>query len=304
LTWRMSSVMKFSVNYIYDDRKAKAYDRNYFYNPDGKGTDYNLSNTVIFQFNHSISPSTFYTVGGSYFNKDFKYHLYDLKYKDTVTAEFGYYPIQIEVVDPQGPHYVDQGLLDATTNPNFKIGGTDLNRSHRTTETSLIKFDLTSQIDGMNMVKLGIEFRSHTIQNESMKLLRIPLNWPSNLDSTIESQRTYIRTMILNPIMPNHDYYLHKPTEFSAYIQDKMEYKNIIVNLGVRFDYFDPDGVVLADPTDPDIFNPQKVENQGKSYEEICCKSSIGCFIPYYRPRYRAFFLWPFLPASSIRTAV
>jgi len=55
--------------------------------------------------------------------------------------------------------------------------------------------------------------------------------------------------------------YQHQPMEISAYIQDKMEFKNMIVNLGVRADYFDPDGVVLNDESDPSIYNPIKPSN-------------------------------------------
>ena len=75
LTWHISSLMKLSVDYLYDNKEDKEYDRAYFYNPNGKGNEYNLSNTVIFQFNHSLSSSTFYTIGGSYFLKDYKYYL-------------------------------------------------------------------------------------------------------------------------------------------------------------------------------------------------------------------------------------
>jgi len=41
-----------------------------------------------------------------------------------------------------------------------------------------------------------------------------------------------------------------------------MEYDELIVNLGVRFDYFDPDAVILADPTDPQIYEPMKPQNR------------------------------------------
>ncbi|RKY55576.1 MAG: hypothetical protein DRP96_12360 [Candidatus Neomarinimicrobiota bacterium] len=41
-----------------------------------------------------------------------------------------------------------------------------------------------------------------------------------------------------------------------------MEFKELIVNVGVRFDYFEPDGVILADPSDPEIYDPIKPENR------------------------------------------
>jgi outer membrane receptor protein involved in Fe transport len=253
-TLHLSSEMKFSANYIYDDTRAKGVDvfgnyyRNYFYNPDGVGNQYNLSRTWIFQLNHSISARTFYTLGGSIFIKNYKYHLYDLQYKDSTTAQGDH--IQVEVVDPYGPHYVDPNLsiVPAYT---FMTGGTDPNIDDRTTDTRLIKFDLTSQIDEMNLTKFGVEFRSHDISytHEELK----PAVSQTGFDPAI--LRPYIRTMIPDVRSPGHDFYEHFPKEFSAYAQDKMEYKNIIVNIGVRFDYFDPDGVVLND-AHPDTGDP------------------------------------------------
>ncbi|MDD8017820.1 MAG: hypothetical protein PHP42_05570, partial [Bacteroidota bacterium] len=72
----------------------------------------------------------------------------------------------------------------------------------------------------------------------------------------------YIQTQILPTSAPTHNKYSHFPYAVSGYIQDKMEFKSIIVNIGVRYDYFEPNGKVLSDPSDPDIYNPIKVENR------------------------------------------
>ncbi len=259
LTWHISSMMKFSVDYIYDDTHSKPYDRAYIYNPDGKGTNYDQSNTVIFQFNHSLSANTFYTIGGSFFKKDHKYYLYDLKYKDTtiyirdpnqkiVDSSI----VKIEVVDPYGPHYV---VPSAAPSYSFLEGGNDINNNYRSTQTGLIKFDLTSQIDEMNMVKFGIEYRSHDITDENINLVSAQtITGPYIRTAIYDSKSGLIR----NPsgdYVPAHDYYEHHPKELSAYLQDKMEHKNIIVNVGVRFDYFQPDGYVLND-AHPDASDP------------------------------------------------
>ena len=61
---------------------------------------------------------------------------------------------------------------------------------------------------------------------------------------------------------PNHDRYIHHPYEAAFYVQDKLELKDMIVNLGIRFDYFQPDGKYPSDPRDPDINNPIKRENR------------------------------------------
>jgi outer membrane receptor protein involved in Fe transport len=64
-----------------------------------------------------------------------------------------------------------------------------------------------------------------------------------------------------------HSKYERNPVEFSAYIQDKMEFNQLIVNLGVRVDYFQPDGVILADPSDPNIYNPIRPRNKYKDVD-------------------------------------
>ncbi len=38
------------------------------------------------------------------------------------------------------------------------------------------------------------------------------------------------------------DIYQRKPIELSAYLQDKIELNEIIINVGFRLDYFDSDG--------------------------------------------------------------
>ncbi len=255
MTWHISSLMKLTANFIYDNKENKKfdplYDRIYFYNPDGKGNEYNVSNTAIFQFNHTLSSSTFYTIGGSYFLKDYKYYLYDLQYMDSTTTQGDH--IQVEVVDPNGPHYVYPGLSIAPAY-SFMTGGTDLDRSHRSTRTGLLKFDLTSQIDEMNMIKLGLDYRSHIIKNEAITLIAAGSQSGFDLINNPQS-KYYMRTEIPDITAPGHDLYEHHPKEFSGYIQDKMEFQSIIVNVGVRFDYFNPDGHVLndehADPDDP-----------------------------------------------------
>ncbi|MCK4813636.1 MAG: TonB-dependent receptor, partial [Candidatus Marinimicrobia bacterium] len=41
------------------------------------------------------------------------------------------------------------------------------------------------------------------------------------------------------------------PVEIAAYLMDKIEYKDLIINAGLRFDYFDTDDRELIDPSNP-----------------------------------------------------
>ena len=45
---------------------------------------------------------------------------------------------------------------------------------------------------------------------------------------------------------PNRVTYNNKPFEASTYLQDKLEFEDVIINIGLRLDYFDSNGKVLG----------------------------------------------------------
>ncbi|MGE5313223.1 MAG: TonB-dependent receptor [Acidobacteriota bacterium] len=238
LSFRLGSSMKLNVTGIGEDFEQQPYDRAYQYNPDGKGMDYRKSYTAIMQFTHTLSASTFYTLGASWFDKSFKHYLYE---------------------NPYDSRYVHPDLNDRTlTVYSFKTSGTDLNRFYRTTTTALGKLDLSSQVTNEHFVKAGVETRMHRVFLEDINLR--PIDEQQAFTPLVSSP--YIKTRILPDSSTVHDRYVHNPVELSGYIQDKMEFKDLIINVGVRLDYFDPDGKVLADEEDPYIYSPVKESNK------------------------------------------
>lgn len=250
LTWHVSSVLKANLNFIYDNTTAKGddnvgrgYVQDYYYNPDGIGTNHSISYTSILQVSHSVSSSTFYTLGASYFDKSYKYYLYE---------------------DIHDPHYVHPDLLRTLDSYSFKSGGTDLNRFDRSTKTLLGKLDISSQLDEANLVKAGVEFRKHKLNYLSYTLQPIL----SQKAFSTSTSSPYIQTEIPSDSSYLYHAYTHRPYELSAYVQDKLEFRNFILNIGLRFDYFQPDGVVLNDKSDPDIYNPIKPSNISESFQQ------------------------------------
>jgi len=240
LTFRLSSLMKLTGNYIYDYTKSRPDfndNREYLYNPKGLGNDYNYSQTFIFQLSHTLNQTTFYTIGGSLFKKDSKHYLYE---------------------NIHDPRYVNPQLRQRQDSYSFFTGGTDMNYFSRSTTTGLIKVDISNQFDEMNLFKAGIEIRRHELEYDQMNIQPIQ----DQLAFNASKDDPFITTQIPDLSTTNHNYYLHTPYELSGYIQDKMEFKNIIVNIGIRYDFFEPDGRLLADPTDPNIYNPIKPSNR------------------------------------------
>ena len=116
------------------------------------------------------------------------------------------------------------------------------------------KFDLTSQISKTHQIKTGFEARFHELKLDSYTII------PKMVEGKSEA------IIPFEPDVPDvssvqRKVYTENPFEFSAYIQDKIELKDLVVNLGVRFDYFDSKGVVPADPMDPSIYTPMNPVN-------------------------------------------
>ena len=240
LIYRLTPSLKLSYNYIFDSVDYSDYWREYQLNPDGNLKKFREGQTHIFQWTHAVNAKTFYKLGVSYFSKDYKEYVYE---------------------DPNDPRYVHPDLA-IEQSFSFKTGGTANTRQHRQTQTLLSKFDLESQITSTHLMKTGFEVRRHDVTFEDITLQ--PIEEQTSINPIFDNP--FIQTRIMPDSTLHTDHYEHKPLELSAYLQDKMEFKNMIVNLGVRFDYFEPDGVILNDESDPSIYNPIKVSNRYYDY--------------------------------------
>ncbi len=239
LALKITPELKLNMTGIYDNVESQGYNRDFQYNPDGQGKDYTRSYTGIFQLTHTLSATTFYTLGGSFFEKTYKHYLYENPY------------------DPRYTHPDLAGLGRAQSTYSFSTGGSDLSRYQRATTTGLLKFDLSSQVNNEHFIKAGVETRQHKVFLDDLTLR--PVASQSSYKNTLSNP--YIATYIESDTSSYRDRYTHKPVELSGYIQDKMEFKDLIINIGVRVDYFEPDADVLADDEDPNIYSPAKLSN-------------------------------------------
>lgn len=69
----------------------------------------------------------------------------------------------------------------------------------------------------------------------------------------------------------------HKPVFASAYIQDKIEYEDLVINAGLRFDYIDIDNLRFKDPTLPDLgIDSQSGEFKKEGWEKVPSFSAVS----------------------------
>ncbi|MBN2279232.1 MAG: TonB-dependent receptor [Candidatus Marinimicrobia bacterium] len=234
LGWNISNRMELTLQGSYRDYTWQDYDRMWRLIPDGRLTNNEESMNLITKFTHSVTMRTFYSFGYSFAQKEYhNFHTDDL------------------VVYPEL-------AADRVDSYSFMTAGTDNNRFKRRTSTHLLKFDMTSQINDVHKIKFGAQARLHELQMDSYELR--PPDEKTSIDAIFDDPIMYLpQIMDISTIYNSH--YIHNPVEYSAYIQDKIELTELIINAGVRFDYFNPDGEVVTDPSDPSIYNPIKQEN-------------------------------------------
>lgn len=238
LIFRLSDKARLTYNAIYDGRVYQDFDRSYVYNPQGLGTNELIGQTHVVKFQNQLSTTTFYDLAYSYGKKHHEFYYGE---KD---------------LTPEDSTYLVHPDFQSTFAYQFHIGGTQNGRSIRNSGYHLGKFSLTSQVSPQHQIKTGLEYKYNELNWESWEYR------PAADEESFNWEDPYIHPTRLADSTIYSDSFQANPIEFSGYVQDKMEYNNFIVNIGIRFDYFDSDYYVLADPSDPEIYNPIKPENR------------------------------------------
>jgi outer membrane receptor for ferrienterochelin and colicin len=286
LTWRPFSNMKLSYNLLREDwNRDRMYWRTYKYSPYSIPTEFGNSTTQIFSLNQVISSETFFEVRINRYASERRQYLYEdptatphwmvtvtddsgrveVFDLDTETGQAGLsnaqrnqwgYAFFVDPDDQDG--YMHSDSLNAPAQFSFQRGGTDLSHQYRKTAYWVGKFDMVSQLTQNHQLKWGTEARLYDIRLNNFTL-QPKLDANGNTIEPFQPKVPDISTIY-------HDDYTRKPRELSAYVQDKMEFFDFIVNMGIRFDYFDANHVIPADPTDPNIYNPFKPEHKYKGW--------------------------------------
>jgi len=167
--------------------------------------------SIAAKFTHVLNPTTFYNLIFSNFNSDYstgpgnerdlteKYRFGNSYYVDE--APFGYY----------------QGASDVWNGSNILMGSV-YSQGRDASKVSLynLKFDLSSQLDKNNNIKVGFLFRLSSYDTR--------YGLVSELYST--NNREYAWDT--------------KPLLLAGYVQDKLEFEAMVATIGLRIEYSDP----------------------------------------------------------------
>ncbi|MCK5738532.1 TonB-dependent receptor [bacterium] len=216
LTYRVTPNITLRYNLLYNDSESKYYSHFSKYVPDGIPTRYDNTVTHKVDLTHQLSRSTFYELKVAMYEDDYQRYLYK---------------------DWQDPRYLPNILRSSTPGSEFYGGGQDRRHFYRNSVTTVARFDLTSQVNNSHQVKLGGEARYHDMHQHGYSV-------------SISETNNWVPTIYTPATSTSNDMYDRFPIELSAYFQDKIELKDMIVNIGIRYDYFDSQGQVVKDPKD------------------------------------------------------
>ena len=233
LTYRIFPGLKASFNYVLDNEEYREYNHSRRLTPDNNLHRFRKGYSNILTINHAVSPSSFYNLNFSYFYKEYKHYLFEDIYTDPNTFATNY----VNNTALQTPPY------------SFDVGGTDYSRFKRSTGSYSAKLDWVTQFTQEINFQFGGEFKRHNIFFKDITLFPTVINGVTTVDIAPVSSTL-------------NNEYTHNPIEGAFYVQSKFEAYDLIFNIGARLDVFNPDGVVLSDPTDPNINNPLKPSNQ------------------------------------------
>jgi len=204
---------KLSVSALYQTDKGQNYNHLFRFNPDGLPTNFGESLTLNVNNTYSFNSKTFINIRGAYFSNKSESYLYE---------------------DPLDSRYPRDDATDFLGgNFSFFRGGAIMDHFSRETQTLTTAFDLTSQVTRRHMIKTGVLLKTHNLVLQDFEIKN---NSTTGFEPEIPPAGT-----------PDHVNYDESPFEFSAFIQDKMEFDYMVVNLGVRFDYFDSRSLIPED---------------------------------------------------------
>ena len=238
-------------NVFFQSGTFQPYNHNLKYIPDGINTVHFLNQTHILGLHYTIGSSAFANLSYSYLHDKTEVYLFESPFDERyVSSDFSF-------------------LQGANA---FAVGGNDLSTSNQLTATHTLVADYSHQLNRVHLMKIGMQGRWHSLDNRDFGIERsfrtgnLPQPSPDQFaDNSLQA----------------------KPVELSAYVQDKMEFTGLIVNAGLRFDYFDPDYLApldwgqgeLEEIPDPD--NPENtISNREPARVDMQLSPRLGVAFP------------------------
>jgi outer membrane receptor protein involved in Fe transport len=217
IVYEINSRLKLDYNLFFQTGDGRNYNHFYKYNPSAINPYYFFNQTHIVGLRYSVNNNAFANLSYSYLDDRSESYLYD---DVTATGDLDQRYVASRLSSQQGQYA-------------FAMGGNELGSGRDITKSHTIVADYTSQVNNTVLWKSGITARFHELDNEGFGI------------SVNEATQRAFRA---DDPFTNNSLEV-KPYELAAYSQVKLELDELIVNAGLRVDYFEPDFLVPIDLT-------------------------------------------------------
>ncbi len=226
LKFEVTPQLKLTASGLFDQRESTSYGGRMRFLPSAIPVGNRDGRGVSLQLSHNLNSGTFYTVTFGQFHRSFESHqpakLWDPLNK---TFEENAWDPEKSFEENQAEGRIRNPTQQAYNDTNYFIAGDDNGWTTRNSTTSILKADFASQVTAHHQVQTGVGLMAHELYNLGA--------------TNYGSSNLYM------------EFYDVSPSSMSVYAQDKMEYAGMIVNAGLRYDLYRPDGISPADPLDP-----------------------------------------------------
>jgi outer membrane receptor protein involved in Fe transport len=238
LTYVISPTSKIRFNLIANDRHYREYSADWRFTPDGRLKRYSRRQSTTIKWDKVIGADVFFDLSLSHLLSSYHHRLYDsvmdTRYSDpSVRHSNGFYYYDLGGPDRATPGYSDNAFYIG----HARVGGTEIAHFERRTDTYQLQTNTSWQINKIHQLKVGGDMRWHKIHFS-------------------DENASFNSGEVVTPLGFNSNIYTRYPWEASLYTQDKMEFTDVTVNLGFRFDIFDANWKLpgnLNRPNDPAV---------------------------------------------------
>jgi hypothetical protein len=243
--------------------------RNYLNSRVGQFTETDGSFTL--KLTHVISPTMFYELTGGYFVQTSE--TYDRAlgsnywaYGDSVANAAAGWTMPRDPLNPQYGPYHYGGYLGVDNFVFPMNGDVPVNYSKFDRRDFNVSGALSVLLGKYNSLKIGGDYTKYELRswsgvntvNLASSLNQVQSLYPNVTAAKIdilegEGVNNYGYDELGNEYSGTGINAPHRPVFASAYAQDKIEFDDLIINLGLRYDYIDVDNLVLKDSSNPDL---------------------------------------------------
>ncbi|GBD92539.1 TonB-dependent Receptor Plug Domain protein [bacterium BMS3Abin05] len=243
LTYRFNPSMKLILTNRLTERLFRNFDWAWQYAEAGRHVVKDRTDQQGLIWTHQLSSSTFYNIRASRFWKGRTFRVHGINNHELTPGHAdklielgatrdsrGFGPQEYPTRATVGGFYTPMKFVRFDTLTDGEIrqvytGSATQYWTRTYQQTYEYSLSLTSQIQRHHQIKTGVEYKTYDLY-----FLEFQYPWIPN---------------------PYSEYYMNHPEEGSWYLQDKMEYENLIINAGIRFDYANSKGSMWEDPTNP-----------------------------------------------------